>query len=587
MQPTDAILESFEEGHAALLLTGRSLFDLVVTEGSKLRPLVEDLRNQIERRYGMVLITYSMANGIEWDGSLSDERDRLTVDQALHAHRLVDISQDANEVARVIRGVSSLSRSPAEGLKWSDQRPMRFAFLLFFGEHLTPGSMTNGTQTDNQLVATELAHLTAQSLALRSSGNLVLFHAREGMLDPLVSSVLYRIRLPLPDQAEKTLFLDAAVKLYSSVRFEEPLTRETIVNLNTNTPNRGLETLLRTSHRTGRSVTAQQLTAQKERDVEEVSEGTLSVLDATRVRGVELAGLNIAAPIRVLDQQAEALLRVDPSAHATILIAGPPGSGKTDLATRAAWKARASAYRLVSPKHGIVGETERRSRLQWTVLRELSPAVAFADEVTEMLPLQRQEHDGDSGASRAVMAELLNALSDETRRGKSLFLASTNVPWRMSAAMRSRFATLPVLHPLRRDFAAILVTTAKRIDPTSQLDPADPKIEQAAGLFYEKGANARHMRAALSNAKSIHSELNPETILFAAEDLCGVTDFTSLMFADLWAVRSCSFKSWLPWFSQDEYPFPHHLAGLVDAQGNIKVGELEKRMEELRPRANV
>ena len=65
--------------------------------------------------------------------------------------------------------------------------------------------------------------------------------------------------------------------------------------------------------------------------------------------------------------------------------------------------------------------------------------------------------------------------------------------------MRSRFTVIPVLFPLREDFPAITVATAERIAPTSQLDIADAEIVEAAGIFYQKGANSRHLRSALSN----------------------------------------------------------------------------------------
>ncbi|HSK73474.1 MAG TPA: hypothetical protein VK892_17380, partial [Pyrinomonadaceae bacterium] len=161
-------------------------------------PLMAALRRSLRDDYGMVFITYSLAQGLDWDESrIPDERDRRTVENALKANHLHAIPQDQNEVVRVIRGISLLSRTPTEGLKWADGKALRFAFCLEFGEHLTP-SLNNGTQTDNQLIAIELAHLTSQSLALRKSGNLIIFQAREGLVDPLVCSALRQIRLPQP-----------------------------------------------------------------------------------------------------------------------------------------------------------------------------------------------------------------------------------------------------------------------------------------------------------------------------------------------------------------------------------------------------
>ena len=160
---------------------------------------------------------------------------------------------------------------------------MRFLFLFEFSEHLTPGTLTNGTQTDAQLIATELAHITSQSLALRSSGNLIIFHGRDGLIDDLVRSALHPVRLAQPGQEEKKVFIDAAMAIYDKARFEAQFTADVVARLTMNTPNRGLEALMRASHRNGKEVTAKELAAQKNCDVETLSEKTLTVLDSARV----------------------------------------------------------------------------------------------------------------------------------------------------------------------------------------------------------------------------------------------------------------------------------------------------------------
>lgn len=589
MDPIEEIFKAYDEGYRALRLSGRSLYDLVVDDG-KLRPLIEALRRACRSRYGLHLVTYSMAGGLDWDSSrVENQSDRRTIEKVLQTHHLLNIPQDQNEVVRVIRGISSLSRTPTDTLKWADGRNIRFAFLFEFTEHLMPGSLTNGTQTDPQLVAIELAHLTANSLALRSSGNLVIFHGREGLIDELVCGALNAIRLQQPGLEEKKVFLSAATALYSGTKFEDGLSVEAVANLTTNTPNRGLEQLLRASHYSGRKLTGKELSEQKNRDVEILSEHTLAVLDTSRVDDLQLRGLNIETPREILERYASALMNGDSSMPANVLLVGPPGTGKTDLALITAFKAKAAAYQMHSPKGGIVGETERKSRLQQTVLREWIPNIAFCDEITEAMPLERSDFDGDSGASRAVTAALLTSLSDESRRGKSLLIATTNCPWRMGAAMRSRFTVLPVLHPLKCDFVNIVLATATRVDRGMDIDSTDSRIIEASDVFYEKGANPRHIRVALSNALHLHGRLTPETILFAAHDLCASTDLPTAIYADLWAVKVCSSRSFLPWNNDHSgYPFPAHLQGVIDlATGDVVHSELDKRIKEYSAYANI
>lgn len=591
MDAITTMLRPYEEGQPAVFVSGRSLYDLVVDQqDGKVRPLIESLRRVCRDKFGMAFISYSLAGGLDWGAErIKDERDRRALEQALRAHHLLDIPQDQNEVVRVFRGISSLARTPTDGLKWADGRSLRFVFVIEFSEHLLPGTLTNGTQTDTQLVAIELAHLTAQSLALRSSGNFIIFHGREGMVDDLVCSAIRHERLPQPGKEEKHAFLNAAMSLYTSASFEAGLSPEGVARASLNTPNRGLEALLRASHYIGRKLTARELAEQKNRDVAELSERTLTPLDTARVADLQLCGINITKPKQILERLADALLKGDHSMPANVLLAGAPGTAKTDLALLTAHRGKTAAYQMYSPKGGIVGETERKARLQQMVLKEWVPNVAFVDEITESLPLERSEFDGDSGASRAVTAALLTALSDESRRGQSLLISTTNRPWAMGAAMRSRFTVIPVLHPLQADIPGIVVVTAERISPDAKLTASNKQIEEAANIFYKKGANPRHIRAALSTALLLHGALTPDTILFAARDLSASTDFASATFADLWAIKCCSSQSFLPWSDEPaRYDFPSYLKEIVDpVSGEVKESELNKRIEELRPNARV
>jgi hypothetical protein len=587
----DQILNPYREGRPALLVTGRSFHDLVVADDQKIRPILSVLRKCLRDEHGMVFISYSMAQGLDWDEArIEDERDHHTIANALRTNHLIEIPQDQNEIVRVMRGISSLSRTPTQGIQWADGTEMRFAFCLEFGEHLTP-LLSNGTQTDNQLVAIELAHLTSQSLALRSSGNLIMFHARDGLIDPLVCAALHHVHLPQPNGEEKEVFVQVACQLYPEAEFEAGLTVESVARLTANTPNRSIEALLRAAHREHKTISAKELACQKDRDVEEMSESTLSPLDTARVADLKLYGRNIEKPKSILEHLGDALLRADPTSPANILLCGAPGTAKTDLAVLVSRIGKVPAYEMRSPKGGIVGETERKARLQQTALREWSPNVAFVDEITEAFPLERSDFDGDSGASRAVTAALLTALSDETRRGRSLLIATTNCPWRMGAAMRSRFMIIPVLQPLREDYAEIIKAISGRISPDSAIDAGDRNVQKAAELFYSKAANPRHIRAALSNALMISrsSALTSEIVLFAATDFCGTTDLHSAIYSDLQAINACSSKSFLPWSDDPQgYPFPPYLEGIVNAEtGDIDGKVLMDRIKEFEPHSNL
>lgn len=582
------------EGHSALLLTGRSLRDLdLYNDAIRVGPLLEILRHDLRHRYGMVLITYSQAEGIDYDpASLESETDRQAVETVLKTHHLLEIPQDEREIAQVVRGVADLCRTPTQGVDLANGQPLRFCVLLDFAEHLIP-QCDYGGATEAQIIAAELAHITGHSLALRRSGNLLILHTPDASrINAIVRSALHEVRLSQPNEAAKGQFIEVLRPLYPQAHLADGLSWTQVAKLTANTPNQGLESRMRAAHRTQRSLATQELVAQKSADVQAISEQTLTVLDTSRVAPDQrLQGVNSAYPQDILHQFSKALAEGNRLMPANVLLVGPPGTGKTEMSLIMAKQAGVAAYQMHSPKTGIVGETERKADLQQRTLKEWIPNVAFVDEITEALPLERNDFDGDSGASRAVGASLLTALSDESRRGQSLLVATTNCPWRMGAAMRSRFVAIPVLQPLAQDYPAIVAALAQQVvqAQTPWLAPDHPAILEAAALFAQKGANPRHIRGALSNALLLKGNLTPETVLFAAQDLSISTDRASTIYSDLWAIKACSSKSFLPWSANRAYyPFPEYLQGLVDLNsGELNLQELDHRIQELKPYANL
>lgn len=82
----ETIFRAYDEGRPAHLVTGRSLYDLIIDTDGKMRPLLEALRIACQSR-GLHVVRYSMADGLDWDaGRLHDDRDRRSIEQALRSH---------------------------------------------------------------------------------------------------------------------------------------------------------------------------------------------------------------------------------------------------------------------------------------------------------------------------------------------------------------------------------------------------------------------------------------------------------------------------------------------------------------------
>lgn len=591
MSAIDLIRDACAEEYGAILLHGRSLYDFVCDNG-KIRPLFEALRRMLYREFGMLFVIYNKANGLNWFESwIADPHDRQMVRDAFQKSGMLSLPPKENETVAMLRAAAHLLRSGTADLKWHDGRPMRVGMCFEFTEHFAP-CVAPGGQAEVQLVISEHIHILSQSLALRTSGNRLFFHGRLQHIDELVAGHIKKIRIPQPDKEEKAEFLKTALDIYPNARFENGIDADGVLALTTHTPNRGIENLLRASDRSGRPLTAAEIAEQKNLDVKELSEGTLRPLDTRRVHDVNLVGRNVEVPRAILHRWARMLLKNDQMTPANVLLAGGPASGKTDLTLEVAFLAQCPAYQMLSPKDGIVGGTERKARQQQDALKEWQPCVAAIDELTETFPVDRGGFNGDSGASLAVIAELLTGLSDQTRCGRSVILATTNRVSSIGPALLTRFVVLPVLFPLKQDFPSIIAEIARKLLSGITFDPSDQKLKKAGDIFYSKGAGPRHIRTALTNVATTVDGLTDggEIALLAAGDLIPTHNFLSVVYADLQAIRHCTSKRLLPWDGDNvhTYTFPDYLSGIVDpATGDIDLSAIDRRIKELEPYSNV
>lgn len=365
-----------------------------------------------------------------------------------------------------------------------------------------------------------------------------------------------------------------------------------MANLTARTPNQSLEEAFLESARTGRPITHARIVERKSSDVVALSDGTLNLLDTERVRGLKLVGRTVEPVVALLQQWAKGLKAGDPHTPMNVLLAGAPSSAKTDMALLTALLSQTPAYSLISPKGSLVGQTEQRVRLQFRIFKELSPAFGVIDEITEAFQMERKSMNMDSGASAAVAAEMLNALSDSSRAGRTLLIATTNCPWRVGSAMASRFLFVPVLSAVAEDYPAILAAVASSLLPEVDWDPEAGSVADAARLFYQKGASPRVMRTIISSKLATGKGRQPLQLLQQAAADCAPQhprDRAGAEYADLFAISVCSDLAMLPWHGRiSDYPLPPYLKGIVsESDGSIDTERLTRRIEELEPHVNV
>lgn len=588
MNTVKNIFKPYEsDGRSSMILTGRSIYDFECREDGSICTLVQ-LMAEYAKRMHMVMVRYSLASGIVVPYNMYEKADGETIKKILSANGISNTKcatgncNASQELVDILRGISRLASAPTAN-NWQDGETMKFLFVFEFTSDIMPNATTV-----NQLVARELIYNLVCSRPFLDNGNMfILSDVTEGKIDSQVQGLIYHLFLPYPNYEEKLEFVKGLHRQYPNAQYSPELDDKQIANLSSSTPNRGLDLVFRASHISGCPIEVKGLIEQKSKDVQTISEETISMLDTTRVKEVALKGENVRVPMEFLRKQANGLRSRDKSIPTNILLLGAPGTGKTDMAILTAHWAAVPIYQLNSPKAGIVGETERRATLQTRIFASTTPSLGFIDEITEAMPMQRT-HNLDSGASDSVMQALLNTLSDNSREGQSMLIATTNCGYKMGAAMRDRFVVVPVIMPAIEDFPEIICSIAKQISGVS-INPQDNYIQQAAKEFYDKHIMPRRIRAALKLVCQ-QDGLTPKAILDAANDANPLDEASWLaaVYADLSAISLTVSKRLLPWYGrEDSYPFPDYIKEILDENMEVDPVKLNQELNRLQPYVNV
>ncbi|XP_048665268.1 nuclear valosin-containing protein-like isoform X2 [Marmota marmota marmota] len=185
----------------------------------------------------------------------------------------------------------------------------------------------------------------------------------------------------------------------------------------------------------------------------------------------------ILAPVRNPDQF-KALGLVTP---AGVLLAGPPGCGKTLLAKAVANESGLNFISVKGPEllNMYVGESERAVRQVFQRAKNSAPCVIFFDEVDALCP---RRSDQETGASVRVVNQLLTEMDGLEARQQVFIMAATNRPDIIDPAILRPGRldkTLFVGMPPPADRLAILKTITK--NGTKPPLDADVNLEAIAG----------------------------------------------------------------------------------------------------------
>uniref|UniRef100_A0A8C7Q2P7 Nuclear VCP like n=1 Tax=Oncorhynchus mykiss TaxID=8022 RepID=A0A8C7Q2P7_ONCMY len=185
----------------------------------------------------------------------------------------------------------------------------------------------------------------------------------------------------------------------------------------------------------------------------------------------------ILAPVRSPEQ----FKALGLSAPAGVLLAGPPGCGKTLLAKAVANESGLNFISVKGPEllNMYVGESERAVRQVFQRGRNSAPCVIFFDEIDALCP-RRSGHE--SGASVRVVNQLLTEMDGLETRRQVFIMAATNRPDIIDPA---------VLRP-------------GRLDKTLYVGLPPPSDRHAILLTITKGGSRPHLEQDVSLEEMAH-----------------------------------------------------------------------------------
>ena len=180
----------------------------------------------------------------------------------------------------------------------------------------------------------------------------------------------------------------------------------------------------------------------------------------------------IIAPVR----HREAFTQLGLTNPPGILLAGPPGCGKTLLAKAIANESGINFISVKGPEllNMYVGESERAVRQVFQRAKNSAPCVIFFDELDALCP--RRSHGAESSASARVVNQLLTEMDGLETRKQVFIMGATNRPDIIDPAILRPGRLDKILYvglPQEKDRLAILQTLTKGGTKPKLLDDVD------------------------------------------------------------------------------------------------------------------
>jgi transitional endoplasmic reticulum ATPase len=301
----------------------------------------------------------------------------------------------------------------------------------------------------------------------------------------------------------------------------------------------------------------------------------------------------------VIKHQAEnpVMTRIVPKG---ILFLGPPGTGKSYMAAALAKEMKFNMVKLKNVRSMWVGESERNLNRVLELLDSMAPVIVFVDEIDAALG-QRGSGGGAGGGSQVeqrIFQRILEFIAADKYRGRVLWIAASNRPDQIDAALISRFdMVIPVLLPNRDARREMLVDvfpkkigykftgftgTGKRSKKITQclkmtetfsgreLDTVCRRAMQFAG---------RELIMGEESPAAAEITVKPDHLIEAIQEFRVARDLEQYALQTLLAIQATNFKSFLPPLAEIVHL---NITSEVDGELCLDEDKLHNRINELK-----
>ncbi len=230
-----------------------------------------------------------------------------------------------------------------------------------------------------------------------------------------------------------------------------------------------------------------------------------------------------------------------------ILLCGPSGTGKTLLVNALA---KSSGFNCVKIDMSrilgqYVGESEKNFKKCLLGAQSQEPVIVFVDEIDTVF--RRGERD-DSGVGRNIFNEFLQFTGNTNNRGKVIFIAATNRPDLLDAALKraGRFdKKIPVLLPEEDERAEIFKIIIKKYGFSTSIEDFSPFAKETENYTVAEIEAVVRKAYEIANEENIEGGTITEDVL--KEAVMRLRPSTQQVeFMTMLAIKECDDKDLLP-----------------------------------------